>query len=38
MVEKDSIAPEAGFEKTSPFYGEKMAHFITSQERQIDEL
>lgn len=38
MVAKDSIAPEAGFEKSAPFYGEKMAHFITSKERQIDEL
>ena len=38
MVAKDSIAPEAGFEKSAPFYDEKMAHFITSKERQIDEL
>jgi hypothetical protein len=38
LVAKDSIAPEAGFEKSAPFSGEKMAHFITSQERQIDEL
>ena len=38
MVAKDSLAPEAGFKKPAPFYGEKMAHFITSQERQIDEL
>jgi hypothetical protein len=38
MVAKDSIAPEAGFEKSAPFYDEKMAHFINSKERQIDEL
>jgi len=38
MVAKESIAPEACFEKSAPFYGEKMAHFITSKERQIDEL
>jgi hypothetical protein len=38
MVAKDSIAPEAGFEKSASFYGENMAHFIASKERQIDEL
>jgi hypothetical protein len=37
MVAKDSLPPEASFKKPAPFYGEKMAHFITSQERQIDE-
>jgi hypothetical protein len=38
MVAKDSIAPEAGFEKSAPFSHHKMAHLITSKERQIDEL
>jgi hypothetical protein len=31
----DELIPKAVSE---PFYGEKMAHFITSKERQIDEL
>ena len=38
MVTKDHAAPEAVPDKQVPFYGNKMGHFIISEQCHIDEL